>query len=655
MVMDLPESSLSFVIAALISLFLPSLAYLISIAGAFSFFVLGLSLLSNKFAKTYVFKLSPFFELSFGGDSISGFFLIVISILTIAVCLYSIGYTKSLKNQRFFGFLLNLFIPSMYGVILSTNIISFLICWETMSVLSYFLVVFENNEKSSKAGLIYAVMTHIGTAFIIALFLLLGYYTKSSDFSVFKALSNNIPLTVKNIIFIFALIGFGVKAGIMPFHYWLPIAHPTAPSNVSAIMSGVMIKTGIYGIVRIGLDIMGGGAYWWGILVLALGAISAVLGIMQAVMEKDIKRLLAYSSIENIGIILLGLGGAMLFKFYSMNALAALSLTAAFYHILNHSVFKELLFMGAGSILHATHTKNMELLGGLIKKMPMTAFCFLIGTISICALPPFNGFVSEWLTYQALISGFNAPSSIAKIISPIFGASLALTGAIAATAFVKAFGITFLGLPRSSNTDHAHDASPTMTSAMLFLSVICLVLGIFPNYFITLFSYPVFNLTGESLSFLTRGSITIAAGSLSTQAIALSLILTVVFILVLSWLFFRKPKIEYGDSWDCGIFTLDSRMQYTATAFIKPLKIIFKRVYMPKREVKITYSVDKLFVSSMRYGGDIAPFLTKYILSPMFNFINNVSDRLKFLQSGSLQLYLSYILITLVVLLIFGM
>lgn len=548
-----------------------------------------------------------------------------------------------------------LFIPSMYSVVLASNVIAFLMCWETMSILSYFLVVFENDEKSSRAGLTYAVMTHIGTVFIIILFLILSFYTKSTEFSVFKVLKTNVPATAKNIVFIFSLIGFGVKAGIMPFHYWLPIAHPAAPSNVSAIMSGIMIKTGIYGIIRVCIDILGKGEYWWGLIVLALGAISAVLAIMQAVMEKDIKRLLAYSSIENIGIILLGLGGAILFSFYNMLGLSALSLTAAFFHILNHSIFKGLLFMSAGSILHATHTKNMETLGGLIKKMPKTALFFLIGAVSICALPPFNGFASEWLTYQALLSGFNAPSQFAKIISPLFGASLALTGAIAATAFVKAFGITFLGMPRTEAAEKAHESSIFMTSAMFFLAILCLILGLLPNYIISILSLPIFNLTGGSTASLVKGSTTIASGSVSNSAIALSLILAILGLSVISKVLFRKPELEYADSWDCGILSLTSRMQYSATAFTKPLKIIFKRVYMPKREVKILYSIDKLFVSSMRYSSDISPFLTKYFLIPLFSIINNFSNRLKLLQAGSLQLYLAYILITLVGLLIFGL
>lgn len=644
---------LLYVVAAVVSFVSPAMAYIISMVGSLSFLKYGFELVSGDAAVFFTYSLTSNLNLSFGGDSLSGFFIIVLSLLSTAVSLYSIGYTRAFTNRKFFAFLFCLFVPSMYGVVLSTNVLAFLIFWETMSILSYFLVVFENSEQSARAGLIYAVMTHIGTAFIIALFLIFSYYTKSTDFATFKLLSSTLPDTAKNIIFVFAVIGFGVKAGIMPFHYWLPIAHPEAPSNVSAIMSGVMIKTGIYGIVRVCLDMLGKGSEWWGLIILVLGSISAVFGIMQAVMEKDIKRLLAYSSIENVGIILLGMGAALLFGYHGMVGLSSLALTASFYHILNHSLFKGLLFMGAGSVLHATGSKNMEVLGGLIKKMPETAFFFLIGAISICAFPPFNGFVSEWLTYQSLLLGYNAPSHVTKILSPLFGASLALTGAIAAAAFVKAFGITFLGMPRSEVAKKAHESHFTMTSAMGFVAFCCLFLGVFPNIVIPVLSMPVFAITGSETRFLVKGFFITASGSISTTALALSMLIVMLLSLVLIPFLFGKKKVEYGESWDCGFPSLTPRMQYTATAFTQPLRIIFKRVYMPKREVNITYSLDKLFVSSMSYKGDIVPFLTKYALTPLFRLITVFSNKLTLLQAGTLQLYLAYILITLVVLLLF--
>lgn len=653
--MDISEPALLFLIASVISLFLPTIAYILCSIGSLLFLFLGFKIFSGANIGQYYFKINDYLHLTFGIDNISAFFIIVISILSIAVSIYSIDYTKHLKNARVFTFLYSLFVFSIYGVVISTNIFAFLVFWEGMSILSYFLVAFENNPASSKAGLIYAIMTHIGTAFIITSFLILSYWTNSMDLVTFKALSYKIPNNIKGLIFVFALVGFGFKAGIMPFHYWLPIAHPSAPSNISALMSGVMIKTGVYGIIRVCYEILGQGSDWWGILILSLGALSAILAIMQAVMEKDIKRLLAYSSIENIGIIFLGLGASMLFANYNMKTLSAISLLACFYHILNHSIFKGLLFMSAGSVLHSTGTKNMEKLGGLIKKMPKTALFFLIGSISICALPPFNGFVSEWILYQSLISGFYAPSNFVKIMTPLFASSLALTGAIAGTAFVKAFGISFLGKPRNSSADNAQESTLTMTVSMCFLAVLCLLLGIFPNIVISILTFPIFSLTGTLVDSFTKGPFIMVSGSVSTPLIALTLIMFILMAVMFIRVFFGRKNVEFKESWDCGILSLNSRMQYTGTAFTKPLKIIFKQVYMPRREVKINYSVDKLFVSSMKYSGDIAPFFRHYILEPLFRWINNFAEKIKLLQSGGLHLYLAYILFTLVVLLIFGL
>ncbi len=532
-------------------------------------------LISNNSIGTYI-AINEYLQLTFGIDFISAFFLIVISMLSITVSIYSIGYTSHLKNKRAFAFLYSLFVFSIYGVILSTNVFTFLVFWEAMSIISYFLVTFENNLESMRAGLIYAIMTHVGTAFIIASFLLFSYWAGSMEFSTFKVMSYKIPDIVRDLIFIFALVGFGFKAGIMPFHYWLPIAHPTAPSNISALMSGVMIKTGVYGIVKVCYELLGSGSAWWGILILSMGAVSAILAIMQAVMEKDIKRLLAYSSIENIGIIFLGLGGSMLFSNFNMKDLSSLSLIACFYHILNHSIFKGLLFMSAGSVLHSTSTKNMEKLGGLIKTMPKTALFFLIGSISICALPPFNGFVSEWILYQSLISGFYAPSNFVKIMTPLFASSLALTGAIAGTAFVKSFGISFLGNPRSENAKMAHEAPFTMTIPMCLLAVLCFLFGIFPNIIITIIVLPVFDITGTFVNSFSKGPFIIISGSMSTLLITLSFVLIILIVLVLIKMFFSKTGIVFKESRDCGILALNSRMQYTATAFTKPLKIIFR-------------------------------------------------------------------------------
>ena len=553
------------------------------------------------------------------------------------------------------GFLYNLFILSMYAVILSGNIITFLISWETMSIVSYFLVTFDRDEKSAKAGLQYAVMTHIGTAFIIALFLILYKDTGQMDFAAMKTLAGNLSVDIKSIIFIFAIIGFGMKAGIIPLHTWLPKAHPAAPSNISALMSGVMIKTGIYGFVRVSMDIMGQGPEWWGITIIIVGAVSSILGVLYALMEHDMKRLLAYHSVENIGIILLGIGASMMFRSNGLYSLASIALIAGLYHVLNHAVFKGLLFLGAGSVMHAAHTKNMEDLGGLIKTMPFTAIVFLIGSVSICAFPPFNGFISEWLTYQSLILGFKASSMTAKIISPMGGAALALTGALAAACFVKAFGITFLGMPRSPHAENAKESPLSMIIGMAMLAVLCLVFGIFPNVAINLISSSAFQLTGSQG--IVTGNWFLYIDDTVAAVSPVSILITVLFMFAASIIFVLavggKKKTTYGDSWDCGMPSLTPRMQYTATAFTKPIRLIFKRIYLPRRELSVSYLVKPFFVKAIKYTGEITPFFEKYIYDPATGSIFRVAAKVRLLQSGSLHLYLLYILVTLILLLIF--
>lgn len=401
---------------------------------------------------------------------------------------------------------------------------------------------------------------------------------------------------------------------------------------------------------------LGGGPEWWGITVLIVGAVSAVLGVIYALMENDLKKLLAYSSIENIGIILLGIGASMLFKAYGMNALASLALMAGLYHILNHTVFKGLLFLSAGSVLHAMHTKNMEKLGGLIKVMPYTSLFFLIGSVSICALPPFNGFVSEWLTYQSLLLGFNVPSTVVKIISPLGGAALALTGALAAATFVKAFGISFLGMPRSKHAEEAKEASPSMILGMAMLAVLCLLLGIFPGFILSVISPISLMINGSYGPSSYTGFILIkeTGSGLSPGLVLATMIIISLAIMLFIYIVGGKKRARYGDSWDCGIPSLTPRMQYTATGFTKPIKLIFKGIYLPRREISVSYIVKPFFVRSIKYKSEITPFFEKYIYEPGVLFIHKLASKMRLLQSGSLHLYLAYILITLIVLLIFG-
>jgi hydrogenase-4 component B len=421
-------------------------------------------------------------------------------------------------------------------------------------------------------------------------------------------------------------------------------------------MSGVMIKTGIYGFIRICMDVLGHGPEWWGITIIVMGAVSSVIGVLYALMEHDLKKLLAYHSIENIGIILLGIGSSMMFGSNGMHTLSAIALSAGLYHTLNHAIFKGLLFLGAGSLLHATHTKNIEDMGGLIKSMPYTGLFFLVGSVSICALPPFNGFVSEWLTYQALLLGFHAPSITSKIISPLGGAALALTAALAAACFVKAFGISFLGTPRSLHAQQAKESSSSMIVGMAILTLLCLAAGVFPGTVLSVISPAVTTLAGSDGNISYNGflSISRSLSSLDPAAILLSMLCigAAVIVIIIAG---GKRKTVYADSWDCGMPFLTARMQYTATSFTKPIRLIFKRIYLPKRDLSISYILKPLFVRYLRYSGEITPFVEKYIYEPLTVLIRRAAAQARMLQSGNLNLYLGYILITLILLLIFGM
>jgi hydrogenase-4 component B len=401
----------------------------------------------------------------------------------------------------------------MILVICANNAIMFLIVWELMSVISFFLVVYEHEKiETRKAGFIYIVMTHIGTGFILMAFMIFAGISGSFSFETFRAAGLTMTPFLKDIAFLFAFIGFGAKAGIVPFHIWLPYAHPAAPGNVSALMSGVMIKTAIFMLIRVSFDFLGASQSWWGYIMLTAGTISAILGILYAVVEPDMKRMLAFSSIENIGIILIGLGASMIFLASGKIILCAIAMIAALYHLLNHSVFKSLLFMGAGSVLYSTHTKNIEKLGGMIKRMPVSAILILIGVLSISALPPFSGFVSEWLTFQSLLLTFNLNSNFAIIMLSVSAAFLALTGALAAYCFLKFFGMVFLALPRSENAQHAKEVNIPMLAGMGFLALLSILLGILPAFVLPVLdrivaSFIGTGVFGQSFSFDAFGMI----------------------------------------------------------------------------------------------------------------------------------------------------
>ncbi len=595
-------------------------------------------------------------------DPLSLFFVFVISVVSLPSAIYSSSYLRGEYPPAkiiLAWFFLAAFIASMLLVVTVRNAFAFLIAWEMMSLVSYFLVVFDTtHERSIQAGAVYIIMTHIGTAFLVAAFILMRNYAHSFDFFAMKSACLTMPAQTRNIIFALLLIGFGTKAGIVPLHIWLPLAHPQAPSHISSIMSGVMIKTAIYGIVRFVIYILGVTTAWWGIALLILAVISCLVGVIYALMEHDIKRLLAYHSVENIGIILLGVGLAILFLALNLEHLAVFALMAGLYHLINHAIFKGLLFLCSGSVYKATGTRDIEKLGGLIKNMPYTAVFFLIGAMAISALPPLNGFVSEWLILQAFFLGaFNATGGM-KLFLGVCAAMLAFTSGLAAACFVKAFGITFLAQPRSHYAQGAKEVPFSMKAGMGILTLLTFIFGLAAAGIVKLLTKvagSALGVDGGRISFsLNNFILSPDAGRhvyLSTPVLAL--VLTALGILGLSvyisvgWQARRVYK-----TWDCGYYKVGPRNEYTATAFSKPFRIAFSFFLLPFRR---TQKVRESFyhVKSFSYETHTTPVFKKYIYDPALALVLRLAKSLRRIQPGSIHLYLLYIFATVLLLIIF--
>ena len=596
--------------------------------------------------------------LAFRLDTLGALFLALIGLVAIPCAIYGAAYSKAYEGRyslRLLGAMLNLFLLTMSLVPCAGNVLTFLLMWEGMSLTSYFLVVTEADEPGTVlAGGWYLAMTHAGLAFVLAAFLLLAAGANTTAFSDLRAAAIALSPSSRSAVFFLALVGFGSKAGIIPLHVWLPRAHPAAPSHVSALMSGVMIKMGVYGILRVGLDLLGGGPAWWGALLIGLGALSAVLGVLYALMENDLKRLLAYSSVENIGLVFIGIGAGFLFLSLGMGPAAVLALSAGLYHGLNHAAFKGLLFLGAGSVLHATHTRDMNQLGGLIRRLPWTAFFFLIGSLAIAGLPPFNGFVSEWLLFQSLVPGI---SSQAKLVAPLTTLAigiLALTGGLAAAGFVKAFGITFLAIPRSDAAEHAHEAPAAMRISMGMLAVACAGLGLAAVPLLSALSRavpvqaglpaPVAPLFGGGLVLSASGGFAV----MSPLLVALGLVVAIAGVWLGTRILGSGRRIRTGETWGCGRVVQTFRMEYTSTAFAEPLRRVFAELYRPTQDLSIDFHPEsKYFVQSIEYRSDILPWFERYLYGPTIAWVKLLAGRVRSLQSGSAHAYLTYLVIAL--------
>jgi len=592
--------------------------------------------------------------LSFGYTvaPLSGWFLVVLAMLAIPAALYSIGYLShavSAGRSAFVAAGFNVLLAAVEAVFVADRVVAFLFAWELMTLATAALVATEHQIASNRrAAYVYLVMSHVGTGCLVAGFLVLASSSGSLSFSDVLA-GSPVPGGRRDLLFALFFTGFGVKAGMIPLHIWLPEAHPAAPSSVSALMSGVLITTGLYGLFRVCAFGLGVPAWGWGMALVLMGSLSAILGVLYALTENDLKRLLAYSTIENSGIVLLGLGAGMTALSAGRAELAALGIAASLYHVLNHAVFKGLLFLGAGGVVMATGTRHVEEMGGLAKRMPWTALFFLIGAAAISGLPLLNGFASEWLLFQALLYGFHLSSeALIRFLFPVAGALLALTSALAAACFVKAFGITFLALPRGEGAEKAHESPWVMLAPQALLAAMCFVLGLAPGWVLGVLQGVTASLPGvRPAPGMVRGLFAIAPAPgrfdhLAPPLVALPLLLALglmgaVFLSL-------RYAVRRAPTWGCG-GQLSARTEYTATAFSKPLMMIFAAIYRPTREVSRLGEVSSYFPSEVRYRAEIEPTFERFVYGPLTRGVLGAAERLKVIQAGSLHAYLAYVLL----------
>ena len=594
-------------------------------------------------------------------DPLAGFFLLLLGSVSAGVSIYATGYFRDETAGRLALIALeyHAFLASMALVILADDAYLFMVAWETMALSSYFLVTTDHKLPAIRsAGFLYLLIAHLGAIAILLSFGVMNGGHGDYTFDALRAAELKPPWAT--VAFVLAFFGFGAKAGMVPLHVWLPEAHPAAPSPVSALMSGIMLKTAIYGMIRVIYDLIGNVRWEWGILVLVIGTGTTLFGVLYALMQHDLKRLLAYHSVENIGIILLGLGMSMVFIGFGHPAAGALGLIAALYHTLNHAVFKGLLFLGAGSILHATGLRNLNDMGGLIHKMPHTAFYFLVGALAISALPPLNGFVSEWLTFQTALQASILKNGVVRSLLPLFAATLALAGALTAMCFVKVYGIAFLGRPRESRHaapdaagEHGRDAGMMERFGMAWLAAGCFVLGLFPTSFLLMLNRVAVSLTGQGLregavqsNWLWLVPIESARASYSPIVFLIVIVCVTLFTFMLVRRFYHG-RLRYSEAWGCGYSELTARTQDSADAFGQPIRHVFGPLYLMQRHMP---GPDD---PAPRFSLKIEDRHWYWLYLPVARLTEYVSSKIALLQQGRISIYLLYSFLTLIALLVF--
>ncbi|HEX6320845.1 MAG TPA: hydrogenase 4 subunit B [Burkholderiales bacterium] len=585
-------------------------------------------------------------------DALSAFFLLLLGGVAAGVSVFAGGYLRADQGSApgLVCLCYHLFLASMALVLVADDAYFFMVAWETMALSSFFLVTSDHRHAEiRRAGYLYILIAHIGAISILLCFGALQAGTGNYTFDAMRTLQ--LPAGWATVAFLLALAGFGAKAGILPLHVWLPEAHPAAPSPVSALMSAVMLKTAIYGLMRVTLDLIGFPVWWWGVIALAVGLASALFGIIFAAVQTDMKRLLAYSSIENIGLIVAGFGLTLLFRGFGMGTLAALALTATLYHCLNHAFFKSLLFLATGSVLHATSERSLGRLGGLIHRMPWVAWCALVGTVAIAGLPPLNGFVSEWLLLQAFLFTPGLPQGYVNMLVPVAAAAVALTAALSGYVMVKFFGIVFLGQPRDEALAQAHDAGPWERAGLVWLSAACIVLGLIPHAVIGMLEPITRQFTGYGISGKGRGWLFVAPIEPERASYSPLLFLAVATVLILAaWLAVRAfyhGRARRAPFWDCGFPWQNARMQDTAEGFGQPVKVVFQPAFRIEGEAPSPRD------SRPQYRETADDRFWFWLYLPVARLVDRLTGLVTVLQRGRISIYLMYSFATLLVLLFF--
>ncbi|CAG9295159.1 hydrogenase 4 subunit B [Celerinatantimonas diazotrophica] len=655
-----------FMFSALVSLCLPKLealairlsGSLTAIAGVVAIVAIWPVLIHAQVVSAqWAGPFAEFAHLTVRLDALAAFMVLVISLLATISAIYSIGYLQHYRGRGAWalGFFMNIFIASMIALVVVDNAFYFIVLFEAMSLSSYFLVIGEQDESSVSAGFLYFLIAHAGSVLIMLSFFLMYRGTGSLDFASFRQFH---PGALQgSIIFLLAFFGFGAKAGMLPLHGWLPRAHPAAPSHASAMMSGVMVKIGIFGIIKVGIDLLGAQQAWWGVVVLAFGAVSSVLGVLYALAEHDIKRLLAYHTVENIGIILMGVGAGMIGMATHHPLLALIGLLGALYHTINHAVFKGLLFLGAGAVIEQVHTKNMEKMGGLAKRMPHTALAFLIGCMAIAALPPLNGFVSEWFTYQSLFSLALHHHMWLQLAGAIGIILLAITGALAAMCFVKVYGVSFCGRAKSEAAQNAHEEALSMRIAMGLLALLCIVLGLGAWKIAPVLTAVAAQLVHSSSTTIAAGSLAVMPGSHALTALNAPLLFVLLLALPLLPLIIasvlRQGRLGFrrrGDPWACG-YGYEQEMAISAGGFAQPLRVFFSGLYQLRQTLDPSPILHRCLNAAQRGAAFIEPSFDNYLVMPVVRGTQRLSRVVQWIQFGDFRAYCLYVVAALLILL----